>query len=276
MHSSKVIPLVTSDAGHCMTGKNWQEIGINTLAYHLSSLLIKPGYDFLMTLPNLAAYVGWSETIILNASMPKEQQGKFVLRSPFDGTRSTHSMDDVMQLVAKLAPQYVVLPIGVKHAGWQWLPESIFPFLPISDLPDESERRAYGVYLPYDAQLMQFSAFMQQVIQSKKRPCYIAGNLSLAMLQELKQYDVKFCETDKPACDALHGRLYCAEGELQIQEPIHAKKFEMISPNCRCPTCNQHFTRAYLHHLLAQTPLLCQRLLIQHNQYFLSNFIYAT
>ena len=47
-------------------------------------------------------------------------------------------------------------------------------------------------------------------------------------------------------------------------------QFETIDPECTCPTCSQQFTKAYLHHLLQQTPLLCHRLLIQHNVFWMA------
>jgi queuine tRNA-ribosyltransferase len=44
-----------------------------------------------------------------------------------------------------------------------------------------------------------------------------------------------------------------------------AMLFMGLDGMCSCPTCLAGFTWAYLHHLLASTPGLCQRLLIQHN-----------
>ena len=51
------IPVLTSEAGTCLTLKNWQEIGVEVAAYYLNSLLTKPGLQLLTHLPNLQPIV---------------------------------------------------------------------------------------------------------------------------------------------------------------------------------------------------------------------------
>ena len=100
-----LIPVLSSQAGSCITAENWQAVGVNVASYYLSALLMKPGYTFLKTLPDLATYVGWSETLVLNASMPLvDAQGRYTLRSQYDGSRSHYTIDELLVLIVVLRP----------------------------------------------------------------------------------------------------------------------------------------------------------------------------
>ena len=69
------VPVLTSLAGSCLTAANWQEAGVHRASFHLAALLMKPGYDLLKTLPNLAAYVAWDESLVLNGCKMHLQPG---------------------------------------------------------------------------------------------------------------------------------------------------------------------------------------------------------
>lgn len=268
--SMGVIPVLSSQAGHCMTSANWQDVGVGSAVYYLDSLLVKPGFDFLRTLPNLATYVAWSRILIINASMSVDNQGGYSLRSPYDGSRSYYSLGDILTLIARLSPHYVIMPPGASKGEWQSLPESIFPFFPLSDIPDKAVSRSYGIYLSYEENDTTFSEFVKRVEHYQSFPRYVAGDFTFAMLKELTIMGVDSIESDKPAFDAYHGCVYSQKSTIQIQDTSQAMLFETIDSTCKCPTCQQQFTKAYLHHLFEHTPLLCQRLLIQHNQYVVS------
>ena len=87
-------------------------------------------------------------------------------------------------------------------------------------------------------------------------------------MQDLIKAGVQIVESDKPASDACSGVVYSSEGDISILDATFEMQFEPIDAGCECPTCSQQFTRAYLHHLLQHTPLLCQRLLVQHNVHY--------
>ena len=79
--------------------------------------------------------------------------------------------------------------------------------------------------------------------------------------------------SDRPAQDALQGRVYQSDGLLSLQDPLYALDFQWLEAHCACPTCQQGFTRAYLHYLLQSTPLLCQRLLMMHNVFWIRKYL---
>jgi len=266
-----MIPVLTTSSGACLTAANWQEVGIKAVSYHLASLLLKPGYDFLKTLTDLEAYIGWQKTVVLNASLPKvNKEGLYTLRSPFDGSIVHHTLNDIITLISKLQPQFAILPQGVSQQNpqaWLSIPESVFPFFPVTDLPQHDRERPYGVYFCHD-ETTPLATLLQQLAQYKHLPIYVSGDLNFSQMGQLIDAGVDYIESDLPAMEACHGNVYSDDGIIRLSNADQALQFELIDANCQCPTCKQQFTRAYLHHLLLQTPLLCQRFLIQHNVYF--------
>ena len=266
-------PAFTTQAGACLTAANWREAGINVGAFYLVSLLMKPGYDFLSTLTNLAAYVGWPERLVLNATLPPmNSAGLYPLCSQYDGRRSYYSIEEIEALITALQPSMVILPaVGSKQSGMHWrsLPETTLPFFPLTELPDSPvKERACGVYLPYDKKTSSSSELLQQLEMYQDNTRYVAGDLSLPLMLELVKNGATIVESDRPASDACLGTVYCSEGDISLRDDAMSMQFEIIEEGCQCPTCSQQLTRAYLHHLLEHTPLLCQRFLVQHNVYY--------
>jgi len=261
--STHFIPILTTNAGRCLTAANWQDVGINIAAFNLSELLMKPGFELLSTIPDLASYVGWQGDVVLNATMPKiDKDGGYTIRSEYDGSRRRYTLDEIIALITQLKPQLLLLPDGIQDA-WQTLPYSIFPFFAVNDLPVQADR-PYGVYFFYDA-TMSLTTFIEQTQKYEGIPRYVSGELSPPVMKELARYGIQYLSSDNPARDALQGIVYCQNGIISLKDDAFRLDFNVIDASCQCPTCTQKLTRAYLHHLLEHTPLLCQRFLIQHN-----------
>lgn len=257
------IPVLTTEAGRCLTTENWEEVGVKMASYDLTSLLMKPGFDGLTALPNLATYVGWQGSIVLNATMPAmDNERGYTIRSEYDGSRQRYTADDILLLIEQLKPQFVLLPEGMQH-GWHTLSTSIMPFFAATDLPSETDR-AYGLYFIYNT-ATPFSSLIEEIKRHGCVPCCVVGEFSVAMMDELRSIGVQYIASNKPSRDACEGDVYHQEGMISLKDEAYRMDFRLIDDQCRCPTCEQKLTRAYLHHLLAHTPLLCQRFLIQHN-----------
>ncbi|MBA3537614.1 MAG: hypothetical protein H0T84_13570, partial [Tatlockia sp.] len=107
----------------------------------------------------------------------------------------------------------------------------------------------------------------------KARPIYLSGAFNLMQSHELIEHGVKWIESDKPTSDALLAQVYGETNSFSLLDSAMANQHQPIIVHCECPTCGQKLTRAYLHHLFLQTPLLCHRFLIQHNAHFFKNQI---
>ena len=266
-----MIPILTTDAGRCLTIANWKEVGVELVSYQLTSLLMKPGFEGLNALPNLAAYVGWPGAFVLNASMSViDESGAYPLRSSYDGSRCCYTVETLMALIGHLNPPFVILPEGIhqqNRSAWLSLPDDVFPFFLPEDMPASLNKRAHGVHLHYDGATL-FTTFLNQAWDFSAYTRFVSGELSVLQLKALTEMGIEYIESDVPARDATQGMVYHPESPYSIQDESMALLFDAIDSTCRCPTCSQGFTRAYLHHLLMHTPLLCQRLLIQHNLYY--------
>ncbi len=259
-----VIPVLTTQAGSCLTGQNWQEVGVKALALDLMALLMKPGAEVLKEIPHLGTYVGWDETLVLNASSLKMIEGRCTIRSHFDGRSFSYTYEEIGMLIADLKPSIAILPEGLKNAWPAWqemLSEDIFPFLHEKEAIFYSDlSRVFGIYFKYDDLEND-----REQRHDYNCPIYIMGNISLTSMRKWVEKGAIGIESDSPAREAYSGNVYSNEGMISLFDQQYEKQFQPIDKNCRCPVCSQSFTKAYLHHLLAQTPLLCQRYLIQHN-----------
>ena len=271
------IPVMSSKAGGCMTSASFHAAGVGTLSLHLASLLMKPGYSFLMSLSRLATYVAWSGKIVLNASLPYcADADDYRIVSTYDGQRFCYSKADILALITHLQPDTVILPEGVQQGApmrWGSLQESIAVFLPESDLPDATVTRPYGVSITYDENTLSIQALIEQLEQVNHKPCCIVGDVSLSAIWALTSHSVAFVESDRPLQDALLGNVYSADGVFSVLNEACRYAFLPIDASCSCTTCQQALTRAYVHHLLQHTPLLCQRLLAHHKAHYCQSLI---
>ncbi|BCA96308.1 queuine tRNA-ribosyltransferase [Legionella antarctica] len=270
------IPVMTSGAGLCLTATNWNEVNIRSVALKLDSLLLKPGYDFLIKTPDLARYMGWSGLTILNtAQLLANKEGIFTLISPYDGSKLKLTYSQLIEIVLSIKPNAVILPQRIlqQHPKiWDDWNESIIPFVAVDDLLKQELHRTHGVYFHWDNSLSD-ETFLQQLKRWTYLPRYVTGNLSLELMKRLKSEGIEFLESDQPAVAGMQGQVFSQEGIVNLTEDSAAMQFEPIDSECRCPTCSQHLTKAYLHHLFRHTPLLCQRFLIQHNVYYALSYL---
>jgi queuine tRNA-ribosyltransferase len=222
--------------------------------------------------------------------MPKpDKNNQFLIRSDYDGHMRRYSFEEIMMLIAKLKPTFVVLPEGIcqqDQFSWKSLPSTIFPFFPLVDSPGPNETSPYGWYCTSRPGIASQQYFVRQVDGMLEiseglrcsqqalffdKPCYVAGDFSPSLLNHLQQSNISYVESNRPADDAYRGIAYQKAGVLKITEEQYQMQFETLEFDCGCSTCNQKLSKAYLNYLFQSTPLLCQRLLIQHNIWMVSN-----
>ena len=75
-----------------------------------------------------------------------------------------------------------------------------------------------------------------------------------------------------PTRVARHGRIYTADGYINLQNGGFKQDFTPLDPECDCYTC-QNYTRAYVHHLLRAGEMLGQTLGSIHNLRFMVRLV---
>lgn len=75
-----------------------------------------------------------------------------------------------------------------------------------------------------------------------------------------------------PSRNARHGHLFTWKGIININNAKYQEDNAPIEEGCGCPAC-QHFSRAYIRHLLKAGEMLGMRLAVQHNLYFYNNLM---
>jgi queuine tRNA-ribosyltransferase len=150
-----------------------------------------------------------------------------------------------------------------QYLGWsgQWVLNAT--------MPAANREGGYILQSPHDgSRLTILPETILQLIQ------YLKPDYAILPHEMAKNGDLSFpfIESNQPCEDGFAGILYTHQENMDISDSQMAKQFIPIDDQCTCPTCKQAFTRAYLHHLLANTPLLAQRLLIMHNVYWIGNY----
>ncbi|KTD31710.1 queuine tRNA-ribosyltransferase [Legionella moravica] len=261
------VPVVTTEAGSCLTSANWQQAKATAVACYLDDLLLKPGVNLLKKIDGLAGYLGWPSTVILNASrLSANKEGVFVLVSPFDGARIKINYAELFELVNALKPDVFLMPEHALNDApdlWETLNDSILPFIPVTDLINQGCQKRHGVYFKYEQEDHQ--SLTQSMSKWSHLPRYLCGTLDLNLIHNLCDAGIDYIESDEPAHAAYQGRVYSGAETVDLTNSSTELQFDVIDPDCQCPTCSQRLTKAYLHHLYLHTPLLCQRFLIQHN-----------
>ncbi len=75
-----------------------------------------------------------------------------------------------------------------------------------------------------------------------------------------------------PTRVARHGRIYTADGQVQIKNARFREDFTPLDSECSCYTC-QNYTRAYIHHLQRSKEILGQTLASIHNLHFIVKLV---
>ena len=101
----------------------------------------------------------------------------------------------------------------------------------------------------------------------KEKPRYLMGVGTPSNIIEAVARGVDFFDCVMPARNARHGKLYTWKGTINIKNEKYKLDTRPIDETCTCPAC-QHFSRAYLRHLITAGEMLAMRLAVLHNLHF--------
>lgn len=106
----------------------------------------------------------------------------------------------------------------------------------------------------------------------QNKPTYLMGVGTPANILEAVDRGVDFFDCVYPSRNGRHGHVYTAHGKLNLFNARFELDQRPIEEGCQCPAC-QHYTRAYLRHLLKAKEMLGMRLCVLHNLYFYNNLM---
>lgn len=175
-----------------------------------------------------------------------------------------------------LKPGIVVLQqLDSLAAYWDWPGELVLNALFI---PNNAQGQCV-IRSKYDGKILRFTYDEILLLIQQLNPDYVALPAYLLPLATqaypdiiLKCIDYDLEHANKPGQDALQGLMYASGDEVDylITDNKYAMDFSVLDKACGCPACSDGYTRAYFHHLYVHTPLLCQRWLVMHNNWFSS------
>jgi queuine tRNA-ribosyltransferase len=106
------------------------------------------------------------------------------------------------------------------------------------------------------------------------RPRYLMGVGHAEDLVEGVRRGIDLFDCVLPTREARHGAALTRFGRLNIDNQRFANDAEPIEPGCTCYTC-QHFSRAYIRHVVKAKELVAHQLLSLHNLHFLLHLMRA-
>jgi queuine tRNA-ribosyltransferase len=101
----------------------------------------------------------------------------------------------------------------------------------------------------------------------KDKPTYLMGVGTPANILEAVERGVDFFDCVYPSRNGRHGHVYTNHGKLNLFNAKYELDSRPIEEGCQCPTC-QHYSRAYIRHLLKAKEMLGMRMCVLHNLYF--------
>lgn len=116
---------------------------------------------------------------------------------------------------------------------------------------------------PFDGSILRFTTDQINTLLMILKPDVVLAGEPLVSVM-LQEQAVQGVVTADPLCLALQGQLRDGETMVTIYDPIWRFSTDLLQTGCVCDTCSLGLTRAYLFHLWAQVPGLCQRFLVQH------------
>lgn len=105
------------------------------------------------------------------------------------------------------------------------------------------------------------------------KPRHLLGIGEVENIFEGVARGMDFFDCASPTKEARHGTLWTKGGKINIMKSAYRNDKEIIERGCKCFTCSQGFSRAYLRHLLNAREILGYELAILHNLYFVLDLV---
>ena len=104
------------------------------------------------------------------------------------------------------------------------------------------------------------------------KPTYLMGVGTPANILEGVARGIDFFDCVYPSRNGRHGHVYTNHGKLNMFNAKYEMDPRPIEEGCQCPAC-QHYSRAYIRHLMKAKEMLGMRLCVLHNLYFYNHLM---
>lgn len=242
---------LTAPQGAILTAREIEQCDVRFFAVELLPLLFKPGLSYFEKENSLADYFALQGDWILDSRLQwNASKEGFAVRSPFDGHYDVLPVAQWLSLIEQMKPSALILPESLMRDKPHWL----------SNL--QSSVRCFTLAAASEQSYKEGQLYVAEQQSSKILLTNLTGK---PFCQLQSQHPSLLVLSASPFTDAADGIVYLNDEVIDIKATCWQNDFHLLDEDCSCPTCQQGFTRAYLHHLYQQTPLLCHRFLAEHN-----------
>lgn len=117
-----------------------------------------------------------------------------------------------------------------------------------------------------DQMIAMLTTLMPQLPTEK--PNHLLGIGDLYSLEAGVKLGIDTFDSSHPTRCARHGLVFSSLGNINLTNSAHKTNFNPIDKNCTCMVC-QHYTVAYIHHLLKAKEMIAYTLTTIHNIHFM-------
>ena len=104
------------------------------------------------------------------------------------------------------------------------------------------------------------------------KPTYLMGVGTPANILVGVARGIDFFDCAYPSRNGRHGHVYTNHGKMNLFNAKYELDPRPIEEGCQCPAC-QHYSRAYIRHLMKAKEMLGMRLCVLHNLYFYNHMM---
>jgi len=107
----------------------------------------------------------------------------------------------------------------------------------------------------------------------ENKPRYLMGVGTPEDLIEGVKCGIDMFDCVMPTRIGRHGTVFADNNRINIKNAIYREDFSVLVENCKCYTCSNGFSKAYIRHLIKSNEVLGFSLISIHNIYYLFNLM---
>ena len=244
--------------------------------YHLH---VRPGDKIVKQMGGLHKFMYWDRPILTDsggfqvfslAGLRKIKEEGVTFNSHVDGRKIFMGPEESMQIQSNLGSTIAMAFDGINQ-GAIYEDIRIDHAKRISEL-DLPGYTIGGLAVGETAEQMYHILDVTVPYLPEDRPTYLMGVGTPANILEAVDRGVDFFDCVYPSRNGRHAHVYTKHGKMNLKNARFETDDRPIEEGCGCPAC-QHYSRAYIRHLLKANEMLGMRFCVLHNLYFYNNMM---